>query len=106
MTQLKIFVSKNRVDNNMYHYFSEIIDIEEIKETNEEILRNLEKIKIKQMKNKIKNKIIVVNIDKPTILKANIFKYIGKIEKPNQKICELISNNIKIKILFRVELRL
>ena len=54
----------------------------------------------------IGGKRIVVNIDKPTILKANIFKYIGKIEKPNQKICELISNNIKIKILFRVELRL
>ena len=106
ITDVKIFATKKEMEKNIYHDLNEVLDIEEIEEMNEEILLNLEKIKLKQIKNKEKSKIIVANINNPTVLKANIFNEIGKIKNPNQQICKLISNKVKIKLLFRIEMRL
>lgn len=103
LTETKIFVAKKETQNEAYYEINEIIDIEEIKETNTEIETNLKRIKIKQEKNQKENFIVIAELNKPTILKAEIFRCIGKIKNPNQIICRVISNKIKLKILFRIQ---
>lgn len=101
---IEIFLSKKKVFLN-YEILHQFLELEEIDKSIYEITENLRRIRFKKTKpSKTKRKIIVLNADGICKLKAKDIKESQDITitNPGQKICQINSNDVKLKILLEL----
>lgn len=83
--------------------------MEEIKENFNELKENLESIEFKINKKTFKSKVIHINLNKgKKLIKAKDIFLPEKVKilNPDQKILTLKSNNINVKLLLKLEMRI
>nr|YP_009144900.1 RNA polymerase alpha subunit [Euglenaria anabaena]AKJ83347.1 RNA polymerase alpha subunit [Euglenaria anabaena] len=102
ITQASLFVHNKKSKEKLYHSLNEFTNIEEISEKTNEIIKNLEKLKIKLVNKNLKKKIICITLTKENSFFKEIYKTI-KISNLNQKICTIKSHNVEIKLLLKIE---
>nr|Q8SL94.1 RecName: Full=DNA-directed RNA polymerase subunit alpha; Short=PEP; AltName: Full=Plastid-encoded RNA polymerase subunit alpha; Short=RNA polymerase subunit alpha [Euglenaria anabaena]AAL83360.1 RNA polymerase alpha subunit [Euglenaria anabaena] len=102
ITQASLFVLNKKSKEKLYHSLNEFTNIEEISEKTNEIIKNLERLKIKLVNKNLKKKIICITLTKENSFFKEIYKTI-KISNLNQKICTIKSHNVEIKLLLKIE---
>lgn len=110
ITEMLFFVAKKNTNKNTYEIINECIKLEGINEDIETIFLNLKKINFRRKKKNNKKEFEIAELKKNNCgeLKAKDFKIKNHISIINKSkhICQLISSDIKIKILVKIDMKI
>lgn len=103
---MSLFASNSK--NKTYHFVNEFLGIQEIKEANNEIRDNLEKVEFKTSQKNFGKKIVLINVKMDSKIKTIKSKDVTVppemlIINNQQNICTLKPSNVNIKILLKIE---